>query len=80
MTTYVPGMILNKDEYSPENPLGNNLYSNSILERNLTSFVKRLEACLINIFLINLLPITLSSIELGLLLLLLLLLLGFIYF
>lgn len=75
LTNYVPGTVLSKDEYSPENPLGNNFAGNSLAVRP-TTFEKRLGAYLIDLIFIYLVIFALVSFEAGLLFSLI----GLIYF
>lgn len=75
LTNYVPGTVLSKDEYSPENPLGNN-FSGNYLGMSPTTFGTRLGAYLIDIIFIYFLIFTLESLKVGILLSLT----GFIYF
>ncbi|MBK8442985.1 MAG: RDD family protein [Sphingobacteriales bacterium] len=74
-TSYIPGTILSKGEYSPENPLGNN-FTGNYLEMIPTTFGTRLGAYIIDLILIQVITIALASMKLGIFLSLF----NFIYF
>lgn len=73
-TNYVPGTVLSKDEYTPENPLGN--FSGNYLGMSPTTFGIRLGAYLIDVIFIYFVILTLVSLKVEMLFSLI----GFIYF